>query len=319
MSIANQKIDELAADWAAKRDLGDLSSEEQTAFEDWLAADIRHLGAYGRAEAVLARLERLKGVTLQPAPENVSGEPGWFRRRAILAGGIAATLVAAAGIEAAFQRGAREETFSTEIGQMKEVVLADGSVVFLNTNSEITVKFTDAERNIKLVTGEALFDVAKNKERPFIVSAGDTRVRAVGTSFSVSMLRRKPIQVRVKEGIVELRRVDAPTAIPVRVSANFQVLAKHDSSIVTTPMPEEKLERGIAWQRGRIALDDRTLEDAADEFARYSEVRIMVDPAVSGKTVTGLFASNDPVGFAKAAASVLKLRVEVRGSEVRIF
>jgi len=84
-------------------------------------------------------------------------------------------------------------------------------------------------------------------------------------------------------------------------------------------VPEEKLIRDLAWQQGRIAFDNQSLEDAAEEFARYSEVRIVVDPAVSDRTVTGLFASNDPVAFARAAAAVLKLRVEVRGSEVRIF
>jgi transmembrane sensor len=84
-------------------------------------------------------------------------------------------------------------------------------------------------------------------------------------------------------------------------------------------MPEEKLARDLEWQYGRIALDNETLVDAANEFARYSEVRIVVDPAVSNKTVTGLFASNDPIGFAKTAANVLRLTTEVRGNEVRIF
>jgi transmembrane sensor len=75
----------------------------------------------------------------------------------------------------------------------------------------------------------------------------------------------------------------------------------------------------LAWQYGRIALDNETLQDAATEFARYSGVRIVVDPAVANRTVTGMFASDDPVGFAKAAASVLKLHVEVNDETVRIF
>ena len=89
--------------------------------------------------------------------------------------------------------------------------------------------------------------------------------------------------------------------------------------IITVAVPEEKLVRDLAWQQGRIALDNQSLEDAAEEFARYSEIHVVVDPAVSDRTITGLFASNDPVAFAKAAAVVLKLQVEVRDSEVRIF
>jgi transmembrane sensor len=319
MSLKNQEIDGLAADWAARRDLGALSPEEEAGFQDWLAADVRHLGAYGRAEAVLFRLERLNVTALDGAPSEGPPQSSWNRRRLILTGGAAASVAAAVGVALHMRAGVPESTFSTAIGQIREVVLADGSVIFLNTNTKIRVQFTEKLRGISLLQGEAQFDVAKNKLRPFIVSAGDTRVRAVGTSFTVSMLPKRPIQVLVKEGVVELQRADAATAIPVRASANIQAIAPSGAPIVTVAVPDEKLARDLAWLRGRIALDNQRLDDAADEFARYSEVRIIVDPAVSDRTITGLFASNDPVAFARAAAVVLKLRVEARGSEVRIF
>jgi len=319
MSQKNQEIDNLAAHWATRRDLGTLSPEEEAEFQNWLAADNRHLGAYGRAEAVLFRLERLNGTSLDAPPSQNSHPSSWNRRRLIWAGGAAASVAAAIGAALHLPENVGERSFSTAIGQIREVVLEDGSVVVLNTDSKIMVRFTSEVRDIALLRGEAQFDVAKNKKRPFIVSAGDTRVRAVGTSFTVSMLPRKPVQVLVKEGIVELQRADAATAIPVRASANIQAIAAVGSPFVTLEVPEEKLIRDLAWQQGRIAFDNQSLEDAAEEFARYSEVRIVVDPAVSDRTVTGLFASNDPVAFARAAAAVLKLRVEVRGSEVRIF
>ncbi len=318
MSSINHEIDRQAARWAARRDLGTLSAGDEASFEAWLAADIRHLGAYGRAEAVLGRLERLNGVALDSASDSDVVPSGWTRRRFLLAGAATANLVAGVGIAEVHLR-RQQETFSTEIGQMREVVLADGSVVSLNTNSEISVHFTKDARNINLLKGEALFDVAKNKHRPFIVSAGSTRVRAVGTSFMVSMLPEKPVQVLVKEGVIELRRADTPEAKPVRASANIQAIAPQGAPITMVAMREEKLMRDLAWQRGSIALDNQTLAEAADEFARYSEVRIIVAPDVSNRTVTGLFAAHDPVGFAKAAASVLKLQMEVKGREVRIF
>lgn len=319
MAQRNQEIDSLAADWAARRDLGTLSLEEEAQFQDWLAADMRHLGAYGRAEAVLSRLERLNVNALDEAPLEHANPSYWNRRRLMVAGGLAASAAAAAGLVLDMRGSVPESRYSTTIGQIREVVLADGSVVFLNTDTEIGVQFTETIRSISLLKGEAQFDVAKNKKRPFIVSAGNTRVRAVGTSFTVSMLPKKPIQVLVKEGVVELQRADASSAIPVRASANIQAIAPVGAPIVTVAVPQEKLVRDLAWQRGRIALDNQSLEEAADEFARYSETHIVVDPAVSNRTITGLFASNDPVAFAKAAAAVLKLRVEVRGSEVRIF
>ncbi|HKQ10726.1 MAG TPA: FecR domain-containing protein [Rhizomicrobium sp.] len=321
MSSANQEIDNQAADWAARRDLREQSAEEEAKFAAWLAADSRHLGAYGRAEAVLCRLERLNRAASESSENEGPTSRIWNRRHAMMTGGAAASLLAILGIAFRFGNNAQQEMFATEIGQMKEIVLKDGSIVSLNTDTRIQVQFTKDIRNIRILNGEALFDVAKNKLRPFIVTAGDTQVRAVGTSFSVSMLPQRPVEVWVKEGVVELHRSDAalPMRAPIRAKANIKAVAPAGAPIVTVTVAEEKLARNLAWQGGRIALDDQPLEDAAKEFARYSEVRITVDPAVSSKTVTGLFASNDPIGFAKAAASALKLQWEVRDNEVRIF
>lgn len=317
MSSINQEIDKIAAHWAARRDLKGLSPQEQAEFDIWLAADSRHLGAYARAEAVLCRLERLNVAVRKPPVYEDEGAH-WNRRRILLAGGAAASVAATFGIFS-IPRRSPEATLSTQVGQMRKVFLQDGSIVSLNTNSEISVQFTQEARDINLLKGEALFDVAKNKDRPFTVSAGDTRVRAVGTSFTVSLLPQKPIQVLVKEGVVELQRTNTPEALPVRASANIRAIVPPGASIVTMAMPEEKLARDLEWQHGRIALDNETLADAAAEFARYSDTRIIIDPGVSNQTVTGLFASNDPVGFARVAASVLKLQMEVKGNEVRIF
>jgi transmembrane sensor len=267
---------------------------------------------------VLSRLERLNTVILERDSEAQAVHAGWNRRSILLTGGIAAGMVMGVGIPEIHDSGPAE-LFSTEIGQLREVVLSDGSVVSLNTNSAIVVNFTTHARNIDLLRGEALFDVAKNKHRPFIVSAGDTRVRAVGTSFMVSRLPSKPVQVLIREGVVELQRVDATEALPVRAGANIRATAAPGVPIATVALPEANLRRDLAWQHGGIALDNQTLSDAAEEFARYSEVRVIVDPAVSNRTVTGLFASNDPIGFAKAAASVLGLQVQIKGKEVRIF
>ena len=316
MSSTSSEIDELAADWAVRHDLGRLTAQEQAEFEAWLHADVRHLGAYGRAEAVLARLERLSGVGRDV--DDAAAPQAWTRRRTLLAAGAATAAAAGIGI-ALFPRSVQPERLATEIGQMREIVLADGSIVSLNTDSEIAVAYTEQARNITLVRGEALFEVAKNRHRPFVVTAGSTQVRAVGTAFTVSNLPEKPVQVLVKEGIVELQRSDVPQAPPVRATANVRAVVPLDAPIVTIVMPEQKLERDMEWQHGRIALDNETLADAAAEFARYSEVRIVVDPSVSAQTVTGLFAASDPVGFAKTAAAVLKLQTQVRGNEVRIF
>jgi transmembrane sensor len=245
--------------------------------------------------------------------------PSWTRRRIILTGSVAAGIAGAGIFGVDLWKRSREQTLSTGKGEVREILLADGSVVKLNTNSKVEVRYTEELREVRLLEGEALFDVAKNKARPFVVQAKDTLVRAVGTSFTVSVLAQRAVRVLVKEGVVELKRANAATSTSVRVSANNQAIAPHGAPITATPIAQSKLTRDLAWQYGRIAFDDQTLQDAANEYARYSDIQIVVEPAVANMTVTGSFASSDPVGFARTAASTLDLQVELNGREVKIF
>lgn len=319
MLSTSQQVDEQAAKWAAKRDAG-LTPAQAEEFEQWLKADKRHLGAYARAEGALIRVERTQGwardVSSTLVPVKV---PVWNRRRLMLAGSAAAGFAAAGIFAARWWESSRQETYVTDRGEIRQILLADGSVIKLNTNSKVAVQYTAKVRKIHLLEGEALFDVAKNKERPFLVLAKGTLVRAVGTSFTVSVLAKKPVRVVVKEGVVEFRRTDGVSSKPVRVSANNQAVAPQAGAISATPIAEAKLDRSLAWQYGRIAFNDETLRDAASEYARYSDIQITVDPAVANMTITGSFVSNDPIGFARTAASTLDLQVEINGREIKIL
>ena len=326
MRVSSQEISKQAGEWAAKVDAGELTPEEQDKLEAWLAADVRHLGAFGRSIAVLERLDRLRAVGTDAMRAMVSTDsPVWSRRRVVLSGGAVASLAAAVLLAAVVRRDhpqqpavIPDQNFATRIGETRTVSLSDGSVVTLNTDSRISVRYTGSLRKVQLVRGEALFNVAKNKRRPFIVVAGDTQVRAVGTTFTVRLLQKRPVQILVQEGVVEVTRRSTPNATPVRATADTQTVVPHGAPIATHPVPYSKVARNLAWQYGQIAFDNETLEEAALEFARYSDKKIVVEPAVAGLTITGLFASNDPAGFAKAAASVLNLHAEVGGEEVRI-
>jgi transmembrane sensor len=250
-----------------------------------------------------------------------------------LAGGGAATLAAAAGFAglALWNRAdnnspagqrlrgfAAPVDYATKIGTTRVVALPDGSIITLNTGSKVTVKFTEHLREIDLVRGEALFTVAKNKARPFVVIAGDTRVRAVGTSFTVRYTQKQPIRILVQEGVVAVTRAGSGDTKPVLAATETQTLVPRNAPITTHTVTYTQLARGTAWQYGQISFDNDTLEEAAQEFARYSDTKIIVDSAVSARTVTGLFPSDNPVGFAKAAAAALDLHVIVGSGEVRI-
>ncbi|HMA51473.1 MAG TPA: hypothetical protein VKP60_17060, partial [Magnetospirillaceae bacterium] len=124
--------------------------------------------------------------------------------------------------------------------------------------------------------------------------------------------------VLVREGVVEIGR-PGDSGPPVRASANSKALVEKHAAVVPASVDTATVSRELAWRVGRIAFEGETLAQAAGEFARYSEIRIVIDdPGIGAKTITGLFVSNDPVGFAKAAALSLGLRADVGQNVVRL-
>lgn len=311
--LSSAEIDDLAADWAAKLDHRALSAEEQAALEAWLESDPRHLGAFAKARAVALHSRRAAALGPTFDPEKFKAPSRrWFLMGAAAA---AASVVVTGGTA---WRLFRRDSFSTQIGETRIVPLEDGSVITLNTDSEVSVRFSRSRRDIRLLRGEALFDVAKDAKRPFIVNANGTSVRAVGTSFTVSLLPDKPVEVLVREGVVEIGR-PGDAGPPVRAVANTKAVVRKQAAVVPTSVDSATVTREIAWRIGRIAFEGETLAQAATEFARYSEIRIVIDdPAIGAKTVTGLFVSNDPIGFAKAAALSLGLKADVGENVVRL-
>jgi transmembrane sensor len=313
------QIDAEAADWAARLDRGPLSAEDEAALQVWLDGDTRALGAFGRMRALALSSERARA--LGPDFDPASFEPAAYvpRRRIMQVGGAiaAAALISAGG---AWQVLRHRGRFITGKGETKVVALQDGSVVTLNTASEIQVSYSDTLRAVELVRGEALFDVAKNKARPFVVAAGDTSVRVVGTSFSVRRIDTAPVQVLVREGTVEVFKPAQDTK-PVRISANSMAVAQADNmqAIATMPLPAAQLHRQMAWQNGQIAFEGETLARAAEEFSRYSDTRIVIeDSGLAKEEIAGLFKATDPVGFAQTIAISLNAHAKIEEGEVRI-
>lgn len=311
------EIEEIAAEWAVKVDAGPLEIGEEAALDAWLDADSRHLGAFARARAALAFADASRLGRQSNRLAHASS-----RRRFLAVAGL--TGLAASGAGAFFARdwvlrGFGREIYSTRIGDTEVVPLADGSVVTLNTNSRIVVHYTKARRSVHLVRGEALFDVSQDVQRPFVVAAGATQVRAVGTSFTVQLLPDRPVQILVREGTVEVGRSDDPATPPLRLVANTRASAPSNAPATAAPIAEAEVSRALAWRVGRIAFEGETLKQAAAEFARYSPIKIEIDaPDVENQTVAGLFVSNDPIGFSKAVAASFKLRMEVGDQAVRL-
>jgi transmembrane sensor len=314
----SREINDAAAQWAARIDRGPLSPEDSAALDAWVSADSRRLGALAKAQAVSVHSERARalGVGFNPERQQTQDRSPGVIRRTVLVG----TAAAAVGGIAVLPRIAAwygTRTVTTRLGETRVITLEDGSVITLNTASQLAVAYTDRRRDVTLVEGEALFDVAKDPARPFVVEAGVARVRAVGTSFSVLALLQRPVTVLVREGVIELNRPQLPNTQGMLISANTRAIAPASAPIVATTISSDEVERELSWREGRIAFEGSSLAEAAATFARYSDTRIIIgERSLEGRRITGLFVSNDPVGFANAVALSLGVHVRIGDEEV---
>jgi len=313
------EIESVAVRWAARADRGPFSPKDQADLEAWLSSDDRRIGAYARARALALYTERAHALGSSYDPGNFQAAK--VSRRGLWVGGATLGLAAAAA-GVAFVPGLAPSLFyrrfQTRIGEVRLIALQDGSTVTLNTASGVAIHFTEESRNIRLLRGEALFDVAKDPGRPFVVATEAATVRAIGTSFAVRQLN-KSVEVLVREGTVELERVAAANSRPEKISANMRAVLDETTSIKTETVRPSEMEREMVWRSGMIAFEGMTLAQAAAQFARYSETRIIIDdPEIATKTVTGLYSASDPAGFARAIASAFDLQADMTGDGVHI-
>lgn len=302
-------VERQAAEWVVREDRGPLSDDARAQRDAWLAADRRHLGAYARAHAAFVALDRTRAlVAMAPAPRR-------HRRRLLGVLGIAAA-VAACVVALVLQ--AHWSTTYRSDDTISRIELPDGSHMVLNTDSEARLTFDRDRREVVLVRGEALFEVRKDPAREFVVAAGRNRVVAIGTAFSVQRSGSEDIVVVVREGLVDVTENDAPR--PVRIAANFRAQTQPGGTLEIEPLQTEDTGRRLAWSHGMLAFDGDTLAQAAAQFVRYSDIRILIDePRIAQRRVAGLYAADDPEGFARAVATSLGLQVtrDERGVHLR--
>lgn len=306
-----ERSEAAAARWLARHDAGPLSAGDAAAFEAWCAADPRHLGAYVRLEAVNARLDRavaLKGMAI---------EPPRARRWWIPMAAMAATMAAAFGIwqtTAPDAPAGETRHMATRIGEQYRAALADGSTVELNTASAAAVAMAPKLREIRLGKGEALFEVAKDPERPFIVRTALGDVRAIGTVFTVRVDRG--LEVLVSEGTVAIERDGEQIA---RVTAGERYALNAVGDAARAPRDPDEIKRALAWRDGRIAFAGETLAQAAREFNRYNRVQIEIaDPAVGTMRFGGYFRATDPEGFGTSIERSLAVTATRRGDTITL-
>jgi transmembrane sensor len=298
-------IDAQAARWVVRLDGRTPTATEQQLLEQWLEQDVRHVGAYARARAIYLQFDQMRAPAAATAAQH---EPRLSRRKMLLwaAGGSLAAAVSCVAL--LWPR--RGQEYSTRIGEMRREPLPDGSSITLNTGTRLAVAYTESLREVKLLHGEVLVEAATDPAaRLFKLSVLDTQITTAAAAFAVRVLSREGVQIMVQNGQVQVTEPSIHTS-PVTLPANTLALPRH----VTERIDPAELDRRLAWQRGQLSFEDVTLEYALQEFARYGDVRVVLDdPSVGALKVVGLYSAADPIGFARTVAVSLGLRLEVRG------
>ncbi|MEE4380973.1 MAG: FecR domain-containing protein [Pseudomonadales bacterium] len=326
-----EAIEEEAATWVVRRSGDEFGPEDERALAAWLATSERHRDAYQRLAAVwadaavLEELDDLADAAEPLAPERRrSPSPGRWALAAAASVCLAIASVLWLG-EAELPRAERAaaQDYVTGVGEQRTVVLADGSVLRLNTGTALSVDLSSSLRRIRLHQGEAFFEVAPDRRRPFSVESSAGSVRALGTAFSARLRGREHLEVTVEEGRV---RVDpappealpsgvshAPLPEPIELSAGSAVVFVGEERKVE-PVSERELSRRLSWRDGVVVFAGEPLRSVVEDVSRYTELEITIaDPSIEALPIGGYFR----IGEVEALLESLELvfGIEARRSD----
>lgn len=298
-------IDLRASAWVVRIDRG-LTHAEQGALEDWLESDVRHQGALARAQALWvlaerARVFRGKGKVRAPLARKLMSRPlAWLAAACV----VLSTATAVYGLSHYAQTdvvAANDETLHVQLG--------DGSRVTLQKGGRLSVEYRLLKRLVRLEAGEALFEVARNPYRPFVVQAGDIRVRAVGTAFDVDRISEGTVDVVVTKGTVDVWRESKSSDPTLRLVAGNRVHIT-PQGIGRASEPRFADAPAPSADTPVIELNGLTLGEAAAEFNRHNRQAVVInDPRIAAQPVVGRFQASDPAAFVTAAAAMLDAHV----------
>lgn len=355
LSERRSRAGEEAAEWWLRLQAQEMSRAEREQFVDWLRESAVHVAEMLHVASVHGALEQFQhwvrivtdGAedegTVVSLPGRSHDRPAVARRSRLLWPAAAALACIAIAITLLLSN-LRGQTIETERGERREVVLTDGSVVQVDPESRLRVKFEEHSRRVFLDAGRALFRVAKNPDRPFLVQADATTVRAIGTAFGVER-KGQGIVVTVSEGKVAIEgsSADPPSASlrdarsrPEASGASTFTGAKHvreahvfltaNEQITVQPMDPavqvRKVDsaRALAWAEGRLVFDNAPLAEVVMQFNRYNRIQLRIeDEQLARRPISGVFNAADPESFIAFIQSTTSVHVDrQRGGDIVI-
>ena len=336
-----------AAVWQARLGADDVAAREQADFQAWLSADTDNRRAWDSIQALTDDINILSGLaresgevlssTMQRAVADCKAEVAsvagkvkalaWrSRRRKALqrgAGAIAASLLLAVlvhlvGWPLPWQAGGDAvPRYTTAVGEQRTVMLADGSLLTLNTDTSLSVAISDSGRRIHMVEGEAYFDVAADSQRPFVVTLKNSFVRVTGTAFNIRQRGRQAI-ITVMEG-----KVQVGSDVRVGDSSALHYLERGEQAFFDGDkftyhkLEDNALNNVMLWREGKLSFDNQTVDKIVEEIQYYSKEKIVIGNAEIGNlTAGGIFYTDELTSFIDAMENGLPVRAVRRNGVI---
>ncbi|MBO9488784.1 FecR domain-containing protein [Endozoicomonas sp. G2_1] len=321
ISQFNSKEDilEQASLWVSRMDRG-LTGAEKQALQTWIKESKAHEQALMKMASLwddLTVLEELK--SLFPLAKAKS------KRQVLLPLAMAASVALVSLVSmnvffdatptqlwTAFNSTEQSQKYRTEIGEQSSFSLPDGSVLQLNTNSVVTISYANDKRLLTLEQGEANFDVAKDKSKPFVVSVGNKSFTALGTVFNIQKTTESDIELTVTEGQVLINQStditetlqDISQQLPIAdlegllVQTGEKAVIENNAPTPVEKISEEQVERDLAWQTGKLIFDGESLSDVLKEVSRYNDANFdVIDSQLNELKISGYFKAGDINGL----------------------
>lgn len=337
-------ITQRAADWFVANRAG-MTAEQKQSFTDWLKISPVHVEEYlaiaviGRdlrractvsarsVEALIERARNEKASTVEtfPARRNPLRNVGFSRGWQFAAVALSVTVLITTGLVVFRSFGVRPEGpaevvtalhYQTAHGQQQTYVLSDNSVVHLNADSDVTIRYSKTQRVVSLNSGEALFEVTHEGARPFRVTAKSVQIVDLGTRFDVRLKEAATI-ITVVEGRVGVR----PSSATGAGSTGLEVIAGQQVSVMDGNLPLAAVSadtgRATAWLHRQISFDREPLQRVAEEFNRYAMKAIEITtPALRDLRVSGIFTTDDTGAFIAFLRSLEGVQVEETATRI---
>lgn len=329
MTEPRKRAEREALRWAARRLSGDMTERESLAFRRWLDRRQDNRDAFAElcrldplldaaagalvtreSEAELDALSSLSGRRAARAPmRGLAARPGW---RTWTAGGASAAAAIAASVFLVAAPVTTQTSFAAAVGAQENFVLRDGTSVHLNTASRVDIAYSRRERLARLEDGEALFQVARAPERPFIVETGAAVITVTGTVFNVQT-GAAGTDVSVLEGSVSVAPRAGGAALRLGAGDALRIGADGEAGPVAAFDPAQRL----AWRTGKARYRDMPLSEVIADLNRYFDPPIMLgDLALGALPVTGEFDIRERDTAVAALSVAFGLETENRNGAV---